>query len=283
MTIQELEKKAKTVRVDLIKMLTEAGSGHPGGSLSATDLIAALYFDKLKHNPKKPDWEERDRVIFSKGHVCPLLYACLAETGYFPLEELMTLRKLGSRLQGHPAKNKGLPGIEVSSGSLGQGLGVGVGMALAFKLDKKPNRVYVLMGDGECDEGSVWEAAMSAAHYKLDNICGIVDYNKLQIDGRVEDVMAVAPLAEKWCAFGWNVIEIDGHKMSDIVAAYDKAAAAKGKPSVIVANTIKGKGVSFMENNPGWHGKTPSKEQAELALKELAIVLTEKDLQDASA
>jgi len=269
MTVQELEKKAKVIRVDLIKMLTEAKSGHPGGSLSATDLMVGLYFEKLKHNPKDPIWEGRDRVVFSKGHVCPLLYACLAEAGYYAVDELMTLRKFGSRLQGHPAKNAGLPGVEISSGSLGQGLSAGVGMALGFKLDKKRNRVYVLMGDGEQQEGSIWEAAMSAAHYKLDNICGIVDFNKLQIDGNVKDVMGIEPLTDKWKSFGWNVIEIDGHKMGDILSAYDKASSTKDKPSVIIAHTVKGKGISFMENQAGWHGKTPDKEQYDAALKEL--------------
>src|SRR3989339_673948 len=269
MTVQELEKKAKVIRVDLVKMLTEAKSGHPGGSLSATDLMVGLYFEKLKHNPKDPNWDGRDRGIFSKGHVCPLLYACLAETGYFPVSELMTLRKFGSRLQGHPAKNAELPGVEISSGSLGQGLSAGVGMAIGFKLDKKNNRVYVLMGDGELQEGSIWEAAMSAAHYKLDNLCGIVDFNKLQIDGYVKDVMDIEPLVDKWKAFGWNVIEIDGHNISEVLSAYDKASAMKNKPTVIIAHTIKGKGVSFMENQAGWHGKTPDKTQCEVALKEL--------------
>jgi transketolase len=253
-------------------MLAEAKSGHPGGSLSATDLMVGLYFEKLKHNPKDSEWKDRDRVIFSKGHACPLLYACLAETGYFPTEELMTLRKFGTRLQGHPGKNKGLPGIEISTGSLGQGLSAGVGMALGFKLDKKSNRVYVLMGDGELQEGSNWEGVMSAAHYKLDNLCGIVDSNKLQIDGAVKDVMNIAPLPDKWLAFGWNVIEIDGHNMSEVIAAYDKASLTKEKPSVIIANTVKGKGVSFMENQAGWHGKTPNKEQAAMALKELGVI-----------
>ena len=270
MTSHELEKKAKVVRADIIKMLYEAKSGHPGGSLSATDLMVALYFEKLKHNPEKPDWVDRDRVIFSKGHACPLLYACLAESGYFPTQELATLRKMYSRLQGHPGKNKGLPGIEISTGSLGQGLSAGVGMALGFKLDKMPNRVYVLMGDGELQEGSIWEAAMSAAHYKLDNLCGIVDVNKLQIDGNVSDVMAIEPLTDKWRSFGFNAIEIDGHKIDEILSAYNNASETKGRPSVIIAHTVKGKGVSFMENQAGWHGKAPNKEQMEMALRELA-------------
>lgn len=269
MTVQELEQKAKVVRMDIIKMINAAGSGHPGGSLSATDLFVALYFEKLVHNPQKPDWDGRDMVLLSKGHVCPLQYACLARTGYFPVEELLTLRKLYSRLQGHPGRNKGLPGLDLSSGSLGQGLGAGVGMALGFRLDKKTNRVYTLMGDGECDEGSIWEAAMSAAHYKLDNVCGILDYNKLQIDGSVDDVMEISPLTDKWKAFGWHTIEIDGHNMSEILDAYDQAAAFKGKPSVIIAHTVKGKGVSFMENQAGWHGKAPNDDEMARALKEI--------------
>jgi len=283
MEIKELEKISKQIRKDILLMLVEAGSGHPGGSLSAADLMVGLYFSKLRHDPKKPDWPQRDRVIFSKGHVCPLLYACLARSGYFPVEELMTLRKLGSRLQGHPAKDKGLPGIEVSTGSLGQGLSVGVGMALGLKMEKSDSRVYVLMGDGECEEGSIWEAAMSAGHYKLDNLCGVVDYNGLQIDGPVEDVMGIGPLAKKWEAFRWHAIKANGHSMKDILRAYDEASQTKDKPSVIIAKTIKGKGVSFMENEAGWHGKAPTKEQVELALKEFDISLTKQDIDDARA
>lgn len=267
--IEQLEEKAKQIRMDIIKMLGEAGSGHPGGSLSSADIFAALYFSVLKHDPKNPGWEERDIFILSKGHVCPGLYAVLAESGYFTKDELMTLRKLGSRLDGHPSKLKGLPGIEVSSGSLGMGLSIANGAALAFRLNKSGRRAYCLMGDGELQEGQIWEAAMTAAHYKLDNVCGIVDNNNLQIDGECEKVMNVKPLAEKWKAFGWNVIDVDGHKLEEILEAFKKAKESKGKPSVIIARTIKGKGVSFMEDQAGWHGKAPDKEQTEQALKEL--------------
>lgn len=249
-------------------MLTESASGHPGGSLSAVELIAALYFSKLRHNPKEPNWPDRDRVVFSKGHGCPLWYAVLAECGYFPKKELLTLRKYGSILQGHPDCLK-TPGVDISSGSLGQAFSAACGMAAAGKLDKKDYRVYVLLGDGEVQEGQVWEAAMAASHYKLDNLCAILDYNGFQIDGRVADIMAIEPVALKWQAFGWNVIEIDGHDISQIFDAYNKAEKIKGKPTIIIAKTIKGKGVSFMENTSDWHGKAPNKEQSEQALKEI--------------
>lgn len=268
MNEQELKHIAQQVRIDIIKMITKAGSGHPGGSLSVTDILVTLYFVHLIHDPKNPLWEGRDRVVLSKGHVCPALYAVLAHCGYFPIEELWTLRKLGSRLQGHPA-SKHLPGIEISTGSLGQGLSVGVGMALSFKIDNKPNRVYVIMGDGEQDEGTIWEGAMFAGHNKLDNLIGIIDYNKLQIDGPVEKIMNIAPLADKYQAFNWHVIEINGHNYAEIDAAFTKAKSFKGKPTVIIAHTIKGKGVSFMENAVEWHGKAPTEEQAEIAIKEL--------------
>jgi len=267
--IKKLEEISRQIRIAIIKMVAEAKSGHPGGSLSVTDLLVGLYFSRLKHRPDEPQWPDRDRMVLSKGHACPALYACLSYSGYFPPEELMTLRKPGTRLQGHPSRTDGLPGIEVSTGSLGHGLSIGVGMALGLRKNKRQSRVYVVMGDGECDEGSVWEAAMSAGHYKLDNLCGIVDYNELQIDGDVEEVMGLAKLADKWRAFRWEVIEIDGHNTRDVVSAYDRAAKIKGKPTVIVAHTIKGKGVSFMEKAVGWHGKAPNKEQAEAALKEL--------------
>lgn len=266
--LKDLTEKARQIRVDIVTMIHAAKSGHPGGSLSGTDLITALYFYKLRHNPKDPQWKDRDRFILSKGHVCPLLYAQLAESGYFPVEELMTLRKTGSRLQGHPHRLK-TPGVEQTSGSLGQGLSVANGIAMALKLDNSPARVYCLIGDGESQEGQIWEAAMSAAHYKLDNVCAIYDYNHLQIDGRVEDVMDVGPVADKWRAFGWNVIEIDGHDMAAITKAYDEAETVKGKPSVILANTVKGKGVSFMENVASWHGTAPNDEQLKTALMEL--------------
>jgi len=267
--IELLKKKAKEIRIDIIKMLSQAGSGHPGGALSATELMTALYFDQLRHNPKEPNWEDRDRVIFSKGHSCPLLYACLAELDYFPKEELLTLRRFGSRLQGHPSKDKGLPGLEVSTGSLGQGLSIGIGMALASKLSQKDFRVYVLLGDGECDCGQVWEAVMSAGHYKLDNLCAIIDYNGLQIDGSTEEVMGLEPLVKKWQDFRWETIEIDGHNFKEISNAYQRARNNKEAPTVIIAHTIKGRGVSFMENKVDWHGKVPNREEAEKALKEL--------------
>jgi len=266
---KELEETATLVRCDIVNMIAEAGSGHPGGALSAADLMVALYFGHLIHDPKNPMWPDRDRVIFSKGHCSTLLYACLARAGYFPLEELFTYRKMGSRLQGHPSRLKGPPGVEVSTGSLGQGLSVGVGMALGLKMDKKDARVYVLMGDGECDCGQIWEAAMSAGHYKLDNLCGIVDFNGLQIDGTTEEVMNLMPFNEKWRDFGWHVIDIDGHDLKEIAGAYQEAEGTKGMPTVIVARTSKGRGVSFMECKVEWHGRALSKEQAELALKEL--------------
>jgi len=270
---KELEKISNELRIDIIKMLCEAGSGHPGGSLSIIDILTVLYFNHIIHDPKNPDWDGRDRVVLSKGHVCPALYAVLSKCGYFPHEELFTLRKLGSRLQGHPAKDKGLPGIEVSTGSLGQGLSVGVGMAIGFKLDKKPNRVYVVMGDGEQQEGSIWEAVMSAGHYKLDNLIGIVDHNNLQIDGEVEKVMGVENLEEKYRAFRWETIRINGHNISEIDSAFEKAKKIKGKPVAIIADTIKGKGVSFMENVAEWHGKAPNKDQAEKCISELCNLI----------
>lgn len=267
--IELLKKRAKEIRMDIIKMVSQAGSGHPGGALSATELMTALYFDQLRHNPKEPNWEDRDRVIFSKGHSCPLLYACLAESGYFPKEEILTLRRFGSRLQGHPGRDKGLPGLEVSTGSLGQGLSIGVGMVLASKLSQKDFRVYVLLGDGECDCGQVWEAVMSAGHYKLDNLCAIVDYNGLQIDGSTEEVMGLEPLVKKWQDFRWETIEIDGHNFKEIFNAYQRARNNKEAPTVVIAHTIKGRDVSFMENKVDWHGKAPNREEAKIALKEL--------------
>ena len=266
--IKELEEKAKQIRRLIIRMLSKAGSGHPGGSLSAADLITALYFAVLRHKPKEPYWPGRDRFHMSKGHCCPLWYAALAESGYFPLEELWTLRQLGSILQGHPDKRT--PGVEVASGSLGQGLSVGLGMSLASKVDKKDFRVYVLLGDGEIQEGNIWEAAMAASHYKCDNLCAMLDYNGFQIDGKICDIMELEPLSSKWQAFGWKVIEIDGHNMKEILSAYDQARLNKGKPSIIIAHTVKGKGVSFMENVCDFHGRAPTKEETEKALKELA-------------
>ncbi len=265
--IKQLEEKAKQIRRLIIQMLAKAGSGHPGGSLSSADLITALYFAVLRHNPKQLDSPSRDRFHMSKGHCCPLWYAALAESGYFPAEELWSLRQLGSILQGH--SDRRTPGVDVASGSLGQGLSVALGMCLAAKIDKKDYRVYCLMGDGEIQEGNIWEAAMAAAHYKCDNLCGILDYNGFQIDGRTKDIMDLEPVVAKWQAFGWHTIEIDGHNMREILSAYAEAKTIKGKPTIIIARTIKGKGVSFMENVVDFHGRAPTQEEAERALKEL--------------
>ncbi|HHX51090.1 MAG TPA: transketolase [Clostridia bacterium] len=266
--IIQLEGKAREIRRDIIRMVGEAGSGHPGGSLSAADIVTALYFHVLRIRPQEPSWPDRDRFILSKGHAAPVLYAALAEKGFFPKEELLTLRKLGSRLQGHPDLTK-LPGVEMSTGSLGQGLSVANGMALAGKLDGKGYRVYVLLGDGEVQEGMVWEAAMAASHYGLDNLTAILDHNKLQIDGPTSQVMSPEPLAAKWSAFGWHVLEISGHDLAQILDALAKAKNIKGKPTMIIADTVKGKGVSFMENQVDWHGVAPKPEQVALALEEL--------------
>lgn len=266
--LEKLSAICKDVRADIVKMTAAAGSGHPGGSLSAVELLTVLYFGVMKHKADDLCWPDRDRFILSKGHACPLLYSVMARTGYLPVDELVTLRKCGSRLQGHPSC-KLLPGIEVSSGSLGQGLSITNGLALAAKLNKKDYRSYCLMGDGEIQEGQVWEAAMTAAHYKLDNVCAMIDYNGLQIDGDIEDVMGVAPLPEKWAAFNWHVIQIDGHDLSQVMAAFDEAKKTKGKPTMIIANTIKGKGVSYMENAAGWHGKTPNVDEVKKALDEI--------------
>ena len=246
--VQEAAAHCTLLRADLLRMLNAAGSGHPGGSLSCLDILYVLYNHVMKQDPKNPKWDGRDRFVLSKGHVNPALYVVLADLGYFPKSELMTLRKFGSILQGHPYMHK-TPGLDVSSGS--------------------PNRVYAMMGDGEQEEGEIWEAAMSAAHFKLDNLCGIVDHNHLQIDGNVEDVMNIEPIADKWRAFGWNVIGIDGHDYAQILDAFEKAQECKGKPTVIIAETVKGKGVSFMENQAGWHGAAPNDEQLKQALKEL--------------
>ncbi|MBI3990802.1 MAG: transketolase [Candidatus Omnitrophica bacterium] len=265
--IKDLENKAKQIRRLIIQMLAKAGSGHPGGSLSSTDLITALFFMILRHNPKEPNWQDRDRFHMSKGHCCPLWYAVLAESGYFPIEELWSLRQLGSILQGHPDRRT--PGVTVASGSLGQGLSVALGMSLAAKVDKKDYRVYCLLGDGEIQEGNIWEAAMASSHYKCDNLCAMLDYNGYQIDGKTKDIMNLEPMAGKWQAFGWHTIEIDGHNMKEILSAYEEARGVKGKPTIIIARTIKGKGVSFMENVLDFHGRAPTKEEAERALKEL--------------
>lgn len=268
MDIKSLEKTAAEIRCGIIKAIHNAGSGHPGGSLSAADIVTALYFDEMNVDPKDPKMKGRDKFILSKGHAGPVQYSALAVKGYYPMEDFMTLRKLGSKFQGHPDMHK-VPGIEMSTGSLGQGISAAGGMALANKLDNDPGRIYVLLGDGEIQEGIVWEALMSAAHYKLDNMVAILDHNGLQIDGRNEDVMTVAPVVEKFQAFGWNVIQIDGHDFEQILDAFKQARACKGRPTMIVAETIKGKGVSFMENNAGWHGKAPDEEQTKQALAEL--------------
>jgi transketolase len=267
--IKELETIAKTVRRHSIRMIYGAGSGHPGGSLSAADIMTALYFHIMKHDPKRPDWPDRDRFVLSKGHAAPALYAVLAESGYFPVEELDTLRKMGSRLQGHPCMGK-TPGIEMSTGSLGHGLAAGNGMALAAKLDRKLYRIYVLLGDGEMDVGETWEALMLASHYKLDNVTAYVDRNKLQLDGPTEKIMSLEPLADKWKAFGWHVIEINGHNMKEIIHATNEAKSIKGKPTVVICHTIKGKGVSFMEGTLNFHGKAPNDQEYQQAMKELA-------------
>jgi transketolase len=266
--MRALKDRARRMRIDILKTLHGCGSGHTGGSLSATDIMAALYFYKMKYDPKKPDWKGRDYFILSKGHAAPVLYATLAHAGFIDTAELCTLRKLGSRLQGHP-DSKYLPGVEISTGSLGQGLSVACGIALAHKLDKATNRVYAVLGDGELQEGQIWEAAMTGAHYKLDNLCILVDNNGLQIDGPVAKVMGVEPIADKWRAFGWDVQDIDGHDMSQIVAALDKAETVKGKPTAIVCRTVKGKGSKVFEGKVEFHGTTPSKEELEIALKEL--------------
>jgi transketolase len=266
--IGELESIAKKVRAHSIKMIYEAGSGHPGGSLSAVDILVALYFHIMKHDPKKPDWADRDRFVLSKGHSAPALYAVLAESGYFPVEELSTLRKLGSRLQGHPCMRK-TPGVEMSTGSLGHGLAAGNGMALAAKLDRKLHMIYVLCGDGEMDVGETWEAAMLASHFKLDNVVMYIDRNKLQLDGPTEKIMSLEPLADKWKAFGWHVIEINGHSMKEIIHATNEARTIKGKPTVIICHTIKGRGVSYMEGTLHFHGKAPDEQEYKQAMKEL--------------
>jgi transketolase len=269
--ILKLRKKAVEIRKDILKMLTLAGSGHTGGSLSLVEILLSLYYYKLRCDPKKPDWAGRDILLLSKGHGCPALYAVLADKGYFPKEKLWTLRKLGSLLQGHP--QVGLPGIEISSGSLGQGLSIANGMALAARLDKKDTRIYCILGDGETNEGQVWEAAMTGAHYKLDNVCAIVDFNRLQIDGFCCEIKDMTPYAQKWADFGWAVIEADGHDFERLMSALDEAETVKGKPSVIIAHTVKGKGVSFIENKVEWHGVAPKKDEYERAVKELDSAL----------
>lgn len=266
--IHKLEETANIIRQDIIEMLLEAGSGHSGGPLGMADIFTALYFHVLSHDPAKPDWSERDRLILSNGHICPVRYAAMARAGYFPVSELKTLRKLGSRLQGHPHRDS-LPGLETTSGPLGSGLSQATGLALAGRIDKVSWRVICLMSDGEQDEGNTWEGVMLAGKYKLHNLTALLDRNNIQIDGFTEDVMPLNDLRVKYEAFNWHVIEIDGHNIGEIIAAFDEAKAIFEKPTLILAHTIPGKGVSFMENRFEWHGKPPNEEEAKLALAEL--------------
>jgi transketolase len=267
-SVNEMKQTADQIRQDIVKMVNAAGSGHPGGSLSSADLLSVLYFDVMNIDPNEPKMASRDRFVLSKGHAAPVLYSTLARRGFFDPSELINLRKMGHMLQGHPNMTY-VPGVDMSTGSLGQGFSASVGMALSAKLDDVSFRTYALLGDGELNEGLVWEAAMSAAHYKLDNLCAILDYNGLQIDGKNEDVMGVAPVDSKFESFGWHVIHVDGHDYEAISKAYEEAANTKGKPSILIAKTIKGKGVSFMENEASWHGTAPTAEQTEQAIAEL--------------
>lgn len=267
--IKELESKAKVIRRHIVEMTSRAESGHPGGSLSCADILTVLYFYKMRHDPKHPEWPDRDRFVLSKGHAAPALYGALAESGYFPVSYLKTLRQIGSSLQGHPDMLS-LSGVEMTTGSLGQGLSAAVGITLGARIDKKDYRVYALIGDGESQEGQIWEAAMTAGHHKVENLIVILDHNKLQIDGKVEDIKGIEPLADKWRAFRWNVIEgVNGHDMTSIITALDQAERTSGGPKIIIAETIKGKGVSFMEWNNEFHGRAAKKEELERALKEL--------------
>jgi transketolase len=266
--VKRLEEEARELRITDIKMLIEAGSGHPGGTLSAADMIAALYFDRMRIRPQEPHWPDRDRFVLSKGHCIPIVYAALARLGFFPEDELMTLRKFGSPLQGHPDRVR-CPGIEAATGSLGQGLSMAVGMAIAAKIDGASWRVFCMMGDGESQAGQLWEAAMLAGKHALDNLIGILDFNQVQQSDKVVNILDIDPIGKKWEAFGWRVIEIDGHDMEQIIDALDRAEEPAGRPTVIVSHTIKGKGVSWMELNPDWHGNAPNEEQGQLALEEL--------------
>jgi transketolase len=268
MSVEELKKMAVVIRCDIIDMICTAAAGHPGGSLSAADVVTALYFRVMRIDPENPDWPDRDRFILSKGHACPVWYAALAERGYFDKSHLKTLRRMGSILQGHPDMRK-TPGIDMTTGSLGHGLSAGLGMALSGKLQQKDYHVFVIIGDGESQEGSIWEASMAAPNFKLDNLTAILDYNHLQNDYSVDDIMPIHPAVDKWRAFGWHVIDIDGHDMAQVVQALEEAKEHKGNPTMIVANTVKGKGVSYMENVCEWHGKAPCQEEADQALEEL--------------
>ena len=268
--VLELKKKAKEIRVEIIKMIYKSQSGHPGGSLSAADIVTALYFEILNIDPNRPNWEERDRFILSKGHACPVWYVCLAEKGFFPKENLAKLRKIGGILQGHPDMCK-VPGLDMTTGSLGQGLSAGVGMALGAKTKGLQFKTYVMLGDGEINEGQVWEAAMSANKFKLNNLIAMIDYNNLQLDGQCNEVMPIEPLADKWQSFGWDVKEIDGHNMHEILTVFYDLKKQQENPTIIIAHTIKGKGVSYMENQLNWHGKAPNEEQFQQAMKELEV------------
>jgi transketolase len=268
MSVKELEQMAVVIRCDIIDMICTAAAGHPGGSLSAADVVTALYFRVMRIDPQNPDWPDRDRFILSKGHACPVWYAALAERGYFDKSHLKTLRQMGSILQGHPDMRK-TPGIDMTAGSLGHGLSAGLGMALSGKLQQKDYHVFVIIGDGESQEGSIWEASMAAPNFKLDNLTAILDYNHLQNDYSVDDIMPIHPPVDKWQAFGWHVIDIDGHDMAQVVSALEESKSHRGTPTMIVANTVKGKGVSYMENVCEWHGKAPCQEEADQALEEL--------------
>ncbi|MBI2987808.1 MAG: transketolase [Deltaproteobacteria bacterium] len=268
MEVEKLKAIAKELRIDIIRMLAEAGSGHPGGSLSCIDILVTLFFHRLRHRPADPNWADRDRFVLSKGHCVPALYAVLAKAGYFSRDELLSLRKLNSRLQGHPDRHR-LPGIEASTGSLGQGLSVALGMALAGKTSRKDYRVYCMISDGECQAGQIWEAAMAAPKFKLDNLCVLLDYNKIQLSGAVREIMNLEPLLNKWRAFNWNTLEIDGHDFHAIIQALDDAERAKERPTLILCHTTKGKGVSFMEGKWEWHGKAPNREEGERAIQEI--------------
>ena len=266
--IKNLEKKANIIRRYIVEMISNAEGGHIGGALSIADIMAVLYFHILKIDPENPEWEDRDRVVLSKGHASAAWYAALAERGYFPKEELLTFDHINSRLQGHPDMNK-TPGVDMSSGSLGQGISVALGMALAARYLKKTYRTFVILGDGETQEGQAWEAAMVASNYNTDNLIAILDYNKLQLYGETNTIMNIEPVIEKWRVFGWNTIEINGHRINEILQALEEAVKFEGKPTIVVAHTIKGNGVSFMENKVEWHSLAPTKEQAKQALKEL--------------
>ena len=268
--IQELEKKAVEVRKGIIEAVYSGKSGHPGGSLSIADILTVLYFNEMNIDEKNPKWEDRDRLVLSKGHCSPALYSCLANRGFFEVEKLKTFRNINSNLQGHPDMNK-VPGVDMTTGSLGQGLSSANGMAIAGKMNNKNYRVYCILGDGEIEEGQIWEAAMASNKYKLDNLCVIVDNNNLQIDGTIEEVMSSYPIDEKFRSFGYEIIKINGHDIDEILKAFEVARNVKGKPTCIIAKTIKGKGISYMENQAGWHGKAPNEEQYNLAMKELGI------------